>query len=364
MSAHNFVSSQNTELQQRLNEVVLQALLAADTPGAAVALILDGQPILKAGIGFRDLHHKAVLDPDALVYIYSVTKPLLATAMLLLVSQGRLELDTPVQTYLHDLPLDALVTVRQLLNHTAGLPDYGGMRAYFDALKADPSHPWTSDEFLQKTLPLGLRFIPGQGWSYSNIGYLILRRLIERETNSSMRVALQELIFRPLSLQRTFVAETLENAQCLTPAYSKFFSPDDLLLDVTHLYHPGWVSHGVIVSTASELARIFEALFTNQLLSLALLSTMLDFVHVPGQHPLFTQQMYGLGLMIDPQSRYGQIAGHGGEGPGYSTAALHFSNVTGHRVTSVALVNREQHDLGMRIAFSLVDVLADFMGAR
>ncbi len=148
MPAHNFVSSQSAELQQRLNEVVLQALLAADAPGAAVALILDGQPILKAGIGFRDLQHKAVLDPDALVYIYSVTKPLLATAMLLLVNQGRLELDTPVQTYLHDLPLLAPVTVRQLLNHTGGLPDYGGMRAYFDALRADPRHPWTSDEFL------------------------------------------------------------------------------------------------------------------------------------------------------------------------------------------------------------------------
>lgn len=361
MPAHNF-ASQSAELQQRLNEVVLQALHAADAPGAAVALVVDGQPILKAGIGFRDLQHKAVLDPDALVYTYSVTKPLLATAVLLLVDQGRLELDTPVQTYLHDLPLLAPVTVRQLLNHTGGLPDYGGMRAYFDALRADPRHPWTSDEFLQKTLSRGLKFTPTQGWSYSNIGYLILKRLIERETNTSMRVTLQELLFRPLSLQHTFVAQTLSDAQCLTPAYSTFFSPDGSLKDVTHLYHPGWVSHGVVVSTASELAGIFEALFTNQLLSPALLPSMLDFVHVPGQHPFFTQQTYGLGLMIDPQSRYGQIAGHGGGGPGYSTAALHFPNVAGHRVTSVALANREQHDLGMRIAFSLVDILADFMG--
>ncbi len=84
-----------------------------------------------------------------------------------------------------------------------------------------------------------------------------------------------------------------------------------------------------------------------------------DSVFVPATHPLFRQPAYGLGLMIDPRARYGVIAGHGGGGPGYAAGALHVPDVHGRRITSVALANRDQPDLGLQIAFTMTMMLAD-----
>jgi D-alanyl-D-alanine carboxypeptidase len=94
------------------------------------------------------------------------------------------------------------------------------------------------------------------------------------------------------------------------------------------------------------------------------LAAMLEAVPVPGAHPPFVHPGYGLGLMVDLGSPYGRVAGHAGGGPGYSTAAFHFPDVLGQRLTSVALVNRDQPDLGTEIAFTLVRAYADLPGRR
>ncbi len=250
MADPSLATSRNTELRRRLTDAVQQVLRDAATPGAVVALVANGQVLLEAGVGTRDLAHTTPLDVDAQFYLYSVTKSLLATATLQLVEQGRIALDAPVQTYLPALPLATPVTVRQLLRHTGGLPDYGELRAYFEAVQAHPAQPWTPAEFLERTLPRGLKFAPGQGWGYSNVGFLIVRLLLERVTGSPLREVLRQGLFAPLGLQRTFVAETLTDARALTPGYSGLFSQDGALADVAPIYHPGWVSHGVVISTA------------------------------------------------------------------------------------------------------------------
>lgn len=343
--------------RQLLRAVVQEALDEAATPGAAVALLIDGRSAFVAGVGARDLYGATPLDLDARCYIYSITKPLLATVALQLVAEGRLALDTFIQTYLLDLPLAAPATLRELLNHTGGFPDYGGMPEYRVALTADPTRPWTTDEFLARTLPRGPLFVPGEGWAYSNLGYLIVRMAIERVTGAALGDVLRRRLFAPLGLQNTFVAETLADAATLTPGHSTLLDPAGRLTDVTRRYHPGWVAHGVVISTAPELARLVEALFTGDLLPPPLLATMLAPTPVPGGHPLFRQTAYGLGVMLDPRSPHGLVAGHGGEGPGYSAAALHFPDVSGRRVTGVALANRDRHDLGLRIVFALARAL-------
>jgi D-alanyl-D-alanine carboxypeptidase len=341
-----------------LAESVRQQLRRAETPGATVALVVDGQTVLADGIGARDLAGAVPLPTDAQCYSYSITKTLLAVIALQLVDQRRLTLDAAVQDYLPSLPLDTPVSVRQLLTHTAGLPDYGGMPAYTEAVRANPGQPWTAEEFLARTLSQGLRFAPGSGWSYSNIGCLIIRLLIKAITGLSLRAALAAHIVAPLGLRRTVVAETLEDSSTLVPGYSAIFGRAGALANVAPLYHPGWVSHGVVISTAPELARITEAVFTGPLLPADLLPIMLQPTRVPDRHPLFRQPAYGLGVMIDARSPYGVVAGHAGGGPGYSTAAFHFSNVAGQRVTSVALANRDRDDLGLQIAVRLAQALA------
>ncbi|HEY0602259.1 MAG TPA: serine hydrolase domain-containing protein [Herpetosiphonaceae bacterium] len=359
MTFSNSSSTQGPELHEQLAQAVSQVLATSATPGAAVALVLDGRPVFASSVGFRDHEQTTALDTDAQFYIYSVTKTLLATVILQLVEQEQIALDTPIQTYLPQAPLETPVTIRQILNHTGGLPDYGGLPIYFEALRADPMHAWTSAEFLAHTLARGWAFPPEQGWAYSNIGYLLLGQVIEAVRQMPLHSVLHERLFAPLELRHTFMAQSLADAQSLTPGYSSFFTSDDTLQDIRALYDPGWVSHRVVVSTASELARLIDAIFSGELLRSQSRAAMLTPVLVPHTHPLFRQPAYGLGLMIDPQSSYGVMAGHGGGGPGYSAGVLHVSDAHGHTITSVALANRDQPDLGLRIAFTLIERLAE-----
>lgn len=359
MTSNDPGRAQHPELQQHLRATVAHALATTATPGAAVALVLDGQPVFVSGVGFRDREQTTALDADAQFYIYSVTKTLLATVILQLVEQEQIALDTPVQIYLPQVPLETPVTIRQLLNHTGGLPDYGRLPIYAQSLRADPTHAWTAAEFLTHTLAQGWAFPPGQGWAYSNIGFLLLGQVIAAVLQLPLHSVLHERLFAPLELRHTFMAQILADVQALTPGYSACFTPDETLQNVRPLYDPGWVSHRVVVSTAPELARLVDAIFTGELLRPHSRAAMLTPVVVPHKHPLFRQPAYGLGVMIDPQSRYGIMAGHAGGGPGYSAGALHVPDAHGHTITSVALANRDQPDLGLRIAFTLIELLAE-----
>jgi D-alanyl-D-alanine carboxypeptidase len=331
-------------------EAIRQILTETATPGVAVALFVDGEPRLEAAVGSRDLQGREPLDPEARFPIYSLTKTLLATAILQHIAAGRLSLDDSIQQWLPALPLETPVTIRQLLNHTGGLPDYGGLPAYKADLRANPHRPWSGQEFLDQTLPAGLRFAPGTGWAYSNIGYLLLKLLLETRTGQILATALNRQLFAPLDLQATSVAGSLEDTWAWTPGYSGFWRDDGRRDDIRGRYHPGWVSHGLVTSTAADMARLFDALFAGTLLPPDLLATMLKPVPVGATHPLFRHACYGLGLMLDPQSQYGLLAGHGGGGPGYAAGALCWPAAGGRRVVAVALANGDGGEVGLQVA--------------
>lgn len=337
-------------------------LRTTGTPGVTIAIVADGELLLQDGFGFADLNHRVALPADAQFYIYSVTKSLIAIATLQLVEQHHLVLDEPVQTYLPGLRLHTTVTLRHLLANTGGIADYAALPAYVEAVKAHPQQAWTSQEFLAHTLPLGLQFAPGHGWGYSNIGFLLLRLVIEQVTGMSLHRIFAQQLFAPLGLRQTFVAQSVGDGSVLTPGYSTLLSDTGELQNIATRYDPGWVSHGVVISTSYEVATIFEALVTGKLLSAASLAAMRTPTVVSTRHPFFVTAAYGLGVMIDPHSPYGDVLGHGGEGPGYSAVALEFAHVNGRRIICVVLANREQHDLSMGIAFAAVKALEDRWG--
>ncbi len=345
----------NANLAERVSAGDLRApvtglLDEAGAPGAAVSLLLDGEPLLEAGVGFQDLARSTPLPADARFYLYSVTKTLIAGALLQHVARGAIALDRPIQAYLPELDLRAPVTVRQMLNHKAALPDYGGLPAYHEAVRDHPGRPWSVEGFLQVAANPDPK---PPTWRYSNVGYLILRLLLERVAGQSLREVLHARLFAPLALPNSFVAESLADAATLTPGYSNYFAPDGALQDVTGRYHPGWVSHGVVISTAPDVARLLHALLAGDLLPPELRAAMADPVALPFDHPIFHRPAYGLGVMIDAGSPHDPLLGHAGGGPGYATAALCWPNVAGHAIVAVALVNRDINDLGLRIAHHL-----------
>ena len=344
-------------MRAALQGAVDSVLAQAQMPGAAIAIQIESEPLLALGVGYQDLDQTIPLSTDASFYIYSVTKSLIAAVVLHQVSTGCLGLDAPIQDYWSNFPVATPITLRQILSHTSGLPDYGGLAAYHEAVKATPGAPWSPEDFLEVACRRGLLFDPGQGWAYSNIGYLALKLLLEKVTGQSVQDYLNELCFTPLGLTQTFVAASLDDVTGLTPGYTSIFSNE--LEDMSQRYHPGWVSHGVVVSTAAELATIMHALITGHILDLTLVEQMAQPMHSLGPHPPLQNVGCGLGLFVDTAAPYGRVSGHNGGGPGYSIAAFHFSALAGRPTTIAAATNREGDNVGLDVVYAVARLLAE-----
>jgi D-alanyl-D-alanine carboxypeptidase len=222
--------------------------------------------------------------------IYSVTKTAVAAAVLLLVREGAVELES----------------VRRLLDHTSGVRDYGSLPEYHEAVRMQPGSAWDDEEFLARTAAAGPEFEPGQSWAYSNTGYLLLRRLLVEHGGL-------EAFLPRLGLADATVAERTEDLGVAVPA------PSALLLDgvgdVRGVYDPRWVGHRTLVARVEDLLGFWRDLPTE----------MLDprtFVSIGRDAPGFVRPSYGLGVMADPASPLGTIVGHGGGGPGYAAAVF------------------------------------------
>jgi CubicO group peptidase (beta-lactamase class C family) len=238
---------------------------------------------------------------------WSLTKTALAAAALALVAGGSLALDRP----LAGRPF----TLRQLLQHTAGVPDYGGLRDYHVAV-ARGDAPWSEEQLLARVDAERLLFPPGQGWAYSNVGYLLVRHLVEQAAAEDFDAALRRLVFVPLGVSGPRVAR--EPADLAAAAWGNATG-----------YHPGWVYHGLLLGTPAEAALFLHRLLADRLLPPGLLEIMCQ------PHPLggpvpgrpWRTAGYGLGLMIDVASPRGRCLGHTGQGPGSTSAAYHFPDL-------------------------------------
>lgn len=238
----------------------------------------------------------------ASVPYWSFAKVVLAAAALALVADGRLSLDASVR--------GRSFTLRHLLQHRAGLPEYGRLAAYHEAV-ANGEPPWTRDEMLRHVQAEKLIFEPGQGWAYSNVGYLLVRELIEDTAGQDLGAALNSLVFAPLGI--TGVELARDPADVAATAWG---NPAG--------YHPGWVYHGLLVGPAASAAQLLHRLLAGALLPAALLGEMLSPHPVGGPvlgRPWQTAG-YGLGLMIGSGDTGATWIGHTGGGPG-STAAVY-----------------------------------------
>jgi len=278
--------------------------------------------------------------------VYSITKTFTAFLILKLAEEGALDLEDPLARWFPGIDRAERITLRRLLNHTAGIPDYGGLAAYHEDVRSSPGEPWSFERFAAETFERGLLFEPGQGWAYSNPGYMLVKRIAEEVTGTSYRTLVAERIARPLGLDRTFVAESPADLAALASGASSLLSPDQEPRDVRAHYHPGWVSHGVVASTASGIARFLDGLLNGRLLSRHFLDQMLDLVPVPGvdrprSSPLrFVQPSYGLGVMADPASSWGLLVGHNGGGPCYSASAFHAFDRGGITVCALGAIEK------------------------
>jgi D-alanyl-D-alanine carboxypeptidase len=327
-------------LQATLDRYVKNATL----PGANVTLFIDGDQVWSGTSGWLDLGTKTLLPPASTFPVYSLTKTITAACVLRMVDVGLLELEAPLRQWMPESHFADRVTLHQLLAHTSGIRDYGTLAEYHEGVQTSPDAPWTYEEIVARTCERPLDFEPGEGWAYSNSGYTVVKRIVERTAKASFGDALQQHVLSPLELQQTFTLNNTSGMDRVAPGYSALFSPDESIKDVRSVYHPGWCGTGVVASTGSDLCRFFEALVGGRLLSQNSLDRMLTLQRVPGVHPPAVSPSYGLGIMGDPDSPRGLCYGHGGGGPGWNLAASTIPDLRGHRVSIAVLCNHDEPD--------------------
>lgn len=234
---------------------------------------------------------------------WSIGKAVLAAAVLRLADRGTIGLEDRYEHW----PF----TVRQLLQHTSGLKDYGGAAYQATVTAGDPV--WTEDELLERVDARALLFEPGKGWAYSNIGYLFVRRLIERTMCADLNAALTALVFEPLDLAGTLIAS--EASDLAQTAWGNEAG-----------YDPRWVYHGLLIGSPSHAAAFLHGVLAGNFLSAQMRGAMLQ-VHALGGaiagRPWLTPG-YGLGLMSGEMKNGGYAIGHTGAGPGSVSAVYSF----------------------------------------
>jgi len=301
----------------------------------------------------------ATLPDEPRFLTYSITKTFTAALATILGEEGRLSLEDPLSRWFPEIDSSPRISVRMLLNHTAGIPDYGGEEAYHEAVRRSPGRPWSLEEFANHSWRKGLRFEPGAGWAYSNPGYLLVKRILESVAGESYADLVRSRICRGLGLRRTFVPESLADLSSLAPTTSTLLSPDREPLDVRACYHPGWVSHGVVASTPSEVASFLQALFSGRLVRERSMRELVTLVPVPHGPPRWRKPSYGLGVMADPESPLGPLFGHNGGGPGYDGSAFHAPRLVPGGATICALCAVEDDFLAENLVLDAFELLRE-----
>lgn len=318
-------------------QAALDAAVAVGSPGAYAGVVDPaGRWYGRSGVG--DLVRGGAPDPRGRFRAGSITKTVVATAVLQLVAEGRVRLEDRVQDRLPGLlPYREPITVRHLLQHTSGIPftERWGSPEEIDTTRWQHRSP-------DETIRLGtegrpLSFPPGQGVEYSNTNYAVLGKLVERLTGNPLHAELRRRV-----LDRAGMGDSdlpYRHTGVDSPAargYEWVRGPASGPTDVTD-YEPSrfWGS-GNLVSTVDDLNRFFRALLTGRLLPAALLAEMRR--TVPGDVPGVE---FGLGLMripLPPGCATSEVWGFNGSVPGYHTWSMHTADA-GRQITAGVSTN-------------------------
>ncbi|MEE1758190.1 serine hydrolase domain-containing protein [Streptomyces sp. SP18BB07] len=300
-----------------------------DTGVTGVSVRVDrprGTRTVRSGVG--DLRTGAPVPHAEYIRIGSTTKTYVATVLLQLVDEGRLSLEDRVERWLPGVVEGngndgRRVTVRQLLQHTSGLPDY--ISDVVPELSAagylkHRSTTYTSRQRVAFAMTHPPVFEPGARWEYSNTNYILAGMVIEAVSGKKWDQEVRERILRPLRLTRTFAPGN--DPRLPRPHarnYQQFEAGDDApMTDTTLAYLPfDGDADGSMISTTADTNRFFSALLGGRLLAPAQLAEMLRTVAVPDTPGEVPGSRYGLGIGWTPLTCGGGYWGHSGSGFGF-----------------------------------------------
>ena len=281
-----------------------------------------GKVLYKKSFGLANETTKQPLNENSIFEIASVSKQFTAMGIMMLKEKGKLDLDDHISKFIPELVFYKDITIRNLLNHTSGLPDYMEL---FEK-KFDKSKIATNKDvitFFAQKQPKVI-FTPNSKHEYSNTGYVLLASIIEKVSGETYTNFLQKNIFKPLKMNNTFVYKRRQAPKKIdnyaygyvySDSLKKYVLPDDLKETKIVIWLDGVVGDGGVNSTINDLLKWDRALYTNKLLSKKGKSEMFNTTILNDN----TQINYGYGWQIENHAEYGKIVYHGGGWPGYAT---------------------------------------------
>lgn len=292
-------------------------------PGVSIAVVRNGEVVKASGYGLANVELNVAASPATIYQSGSVGKQFTATAVMMLVEDGKIALDDKINKYFTDAPERwSGITVRNLLTHTAGTTDY--------PKDFDFRRDYTEAELLKKAAEIPLAFAPGEKWSYSNMGYVMLGILVSKVTGKFYGEFLQERIFKPLGMNTTRIISEADIVSNRAAGYRQ---------EKGELKNQAWVSpsmnttaDGSLYLTVLDMARWDAALYTEKLLK----KSSMDQMWTPVKLNNGKTQQYGFGWAFD-EVRGHRIIGHGGAWQGFTS---HIVRYVDDKLTVIVLANR------------------------
>ena len=342
-------------------DAIFSPLAGAKSPGCAVLVRQDGKTVFERGYGVRNLRTLAPIGANTDFRLASFTKQFTAIAIMLLVHDGKLRYDDPLTEIFPGFPeYGRAITVRHLLTHTGGLPDYEDLMG---------GSPWSETHQIRDDEVLALlenqsqpKFAAGTSWDYSNSGYVVLGLIVAKVSGMPFGDFLHRRIFAPLHMDHTLAYingknEVPNRAFGHTKRGESFAETDQSSTSAT-------LGDGGVYSNLEDLAKWDEALEKHTLLPESEMTPALTPVRladgsqthwpsVPGGDNLNPGKpvAYGFGWFLDPYNGRPRMW-HSGSTRGFSTVIERF---TGEKLTIVVLCNRTDVDAG-KLALRVADL--------
>src|SRR5467141_2750423 len=357
--------SSETPADNRI-DAVFSSVTSPNAPGLAVLVRKNGHAVFERGYGVRDLHSKTKIDTPTNFRLASFTKQFTAMAIMLLVHDGKLRYDETLSEIFPDFPAyGKSITIRNLLNHTSGLPDYEDLMESAEKTKGPV---WTPEKQIQDAEVLELlkkekngKFAPGTSWSYSNSGYVVLGLIVAKASAKSYGDFLHERVFAPLKMNRTIVYQKGKNEVANRAfCHSK---ENDALKETDQSATSATLGDGGIYSNVEDLPKWDDALRNHTLLSEKEFQPTLTPVRLSdGSEPHWPTEpnddnlhpgkpvSYGFGWFLDPYQGQSRMW-HTGSTMGFRTVIERFNEADG--LTVIILCNRtdlEPEKLALQVA--------------
>jgi CubicO group peptidase (beta-lactamase class C family) len=339
-----FVSVQLNVFSQE--KILKEAAERAENEGFSGVILVaeNGEILFEEAMGMRTYENRILMHQDDVFELASLSKQFTAMMVMICKEKGLLNFDDPLSNYI-DTPYPG-ISIRNLLTHTSGLPDYQAvMDEHWDKSKVAGNPDIL--EYLREYAPVK-SFDPGEQYEYSNTGYVLLASIVEKVTGKDFVTLSREWIFQPLGMKSTDIRSLEEKAKVQTFAAGHLknkknqyvnastFRDSDYTIWLGKRKGPGRVS-----SNATDLLKWDQALYSEKLVS----KKTIEEAFTPFRLNNERRSYYGFGWEIEPKSPFGKMVMHTGDNPGYKTIIVRFIEEN----KTIIILNNNAHPDMMRL---------------